>query len=985
MLFRYCIFFVVFFPLSLYAQSLDTQLSDIQNDFQHGNYCKVIEQIESIDLFSIDSQKLKVDLLLLFGESLLEIEQWEEMNTILSQIGNSQYLTPTQDIERLLIHARQLEAIGNFSRADSVFQSIKSLALPTLLKAKWNTYYGIFLMRTDRFAVAEKHLLEAKNSLIHESTTTALIDNYLGFLYYLKSRNQKSEHHFQRAYDFWIGNNLITHPNFALLLNDYGLYHINRGRLAKGEEFIKQSESIIENGNCPISTKLAFNYAAKGDIHLIFEQYEEAETEYQKALNIFEKKKWYKESATILYNLGNTYLKTDSTDKALLFYENGLLSLKKIFKEDNLIKAVILNGLAYYYDYEGNFEIADSLWQEEARILEILIGKDTELYATAINNRASILEYYEDYPKAIALYHHVEYLDSILYGTNTPTSLTTLQNLARIYHITDSIVLADLYYEKANKIQLHLLNNYFGDYEEATRLAYRAKAIDKLDAFVNHIHKKNKNNTDKLQNIYLATKNRACDFNIQSRRIIAESRDSTTKNVFNHWQDIKEKVNKYTAFNQFDLQEAGVNLDSLTKLAAHIEKELIRKLPKQLKGFQEVTFQNIRNKLKQNEACIDFFNYFLQDDYGNFIGEDDIAYGAIITRKDWPKPKLISLTDHPTLKFFFENNTHYTKNAQVGFQLYQLVWQPLEPYLKGIDRIHLSPDGLLHQVSFGGIFIDSTAKNTLNQRYDFFYYSNLRDWVQKQNNITKKQHYLTIGNPSFDSSQFKEKINSNSSNYYFADLPGTKEEINIINNQILNKKKNLISLEGKSANENKLKKHLINKTVSHIHLATHGFFFPKPKDQVQNDELELSIGDRYRRSPNPFHRTGIVLSGVNNSWTSLASNLEVEDGIITAAEIATLDLFDTQLVVLSACNTGRGDIEDGEGVFGLQRAFKVAGVKNTLISLWKVPDQQTKFILKYFYKYLLKGKTPQLALLKAQKKMRKKFPPYYWAGFVLYG
>ncbi len=985
MLSRYCIIFFSLFPLTLYTQNLEIQLSKIKKEFQYGDYCKVIDQLETINLHLIDNQDLKINLLLLFGESLLEIEQWEEINRILAQIENYEYLSTTQDSERRLILARQLEAIGDFSKADSLFQSIKPRELPVLLKIKWNTYYGIFLMRLDKFTIAEKHLLEAISSSIQESPITALTDNYLGFLYYLKSRNEKSERHYQKAYDFWIKNDLIIHPNFALLLNDYGLYHINKGKLAEGEELIKQSEAIIKNNNCLIATKLAYNYSAKGDIYKIFEQYEEAEKEYQKALNIFDNKNWYKESATILYNLGDTYLKMDSTDKALLFFEKGLLSLKKVLQKDNLIKAIILNGLAYYNDYEGNYEIADSLWEKESHILEILIGKDTELYATAINNRASILEYYEDYPKAIALYRHVEYLDSILHGTNTPTSLATLQNLARIYHITDSIDLSNFYYEKANKLQLYFLNNYFGDYEETIRLAYRAKAMDKLDAYVNHIHKKSQNNMDRLQNIYLATKNRACDFNIQSRKVIAETRDTTTKNVFKQWQGIKEKINKYTAYNQFDLQELRIDLDSLTKTAAQFEKELIRKLPKQLKGFQEVTYQNIKNNLEQNEACIDFFNYFLQDDYGNFIGENDIAYGAIITRKHWEKPKLIPLTDHPTLNSFFENNTHYTKNAQVGFQLYQLIWQPLEPYLKDIDRIHVSPDGLLHQIAFSGLFTDPTAQNTLSHVHDFYYYSNLRDWVLKEDNITGNQKFLTIGNPTFDNDQFEDKTtNFNSSNYYFAGLPGTKKEINIINKQILNKRKKLISLEAKNASEKNLKS-CLKKNISYIHLATHGFFFPKPKDMDRSEESILSIGDRYRLSSNPLHRTGIVLSGVNNTWTRLASNIEQEDGIVTAAEIATLDLFDTQLVVLSACNTGRGDIQDGEGVFGLQRAFKVAGVKNTLISLWKVPDHQTKYLLNLFYKYLLKGKSPQSALLKAQKKMRKKFPPYYWAGFVLYG
>ena len=133
----------------------------------------------------------------------------------------------------------------------------------------------------------------------------------------------------------------------------------------------------------------------------------------------------------------------------------------------------------------------------------------------------------------------------------------------------------------------------------------------------------------------------------------------------------------------------------------------------------------------------------------------------------------------------------------------------------------------------------------------------------------------------------------------------------------------------------------------------------------------------------PMLRSGIVLAGANRVWVGKPPIENREDGIVTAFEISQLDLRTTDLVVLSACETALGDIQGTEGVFGLQRAFKLAGVKNMLLSLWKVPDEETAELMRTFYGYYLKGEMPREALKNAQRDMRKKYSPYYWAAFVL--
>jgi len=180
-------------------------------------------------------------------------------------------------------------------------------------------------------------------------------------------------------------------------------------------------------------------------------------------------------------------------------------------------------------------------------------------------------------------------------------------------------------------------------------------------------------------------------------------------------------------------------------------------------------------------------------------------------------------------------------------------------------------------------------------------------------------------------------------------------------------------------------------------MSTHGFFYPDPEKLTTNFEIDTvesnedlvfrgsnsSFGVKnFVFNKNPLMRSGLVLSGANRVWNNPDMKGE-EDGVLTAYEVAQIDLRQTGLVVLSACETGLGDINGSEGVYGLQRSFKMAGVKYIIMSLWQVPDNETQEFMTLFYKNLLLLKEPKQAFAKTQLAMRKKYDPYYWAAFVL--
>ena len=184
---------------------------------------------------------------------------------------------------------------------------------------------------------------------------------------------------------------------------------------------------------------------------------------------------------------------------------------------------------------------------------------------------------------------------------------------------------------------------------------------------------------------------------------------------------------------------------------------------------------------------------------------------------------------------------------------------------------------------------------------------------------------------------------------------------------------------GTKANEEEFKK-LNRNSPNILHIATHGYFYSK------SEGIDDEIINIYETSDNPLIRSGLIFSGANPAWQNGNNPFKGEDGILTALEISNLDLSNTDLVVLSACETGLGDIEGSEGVYGLQRAFKMAGVGLIVMSLWDVPDKETKEFMTNFYTNWLRGQPVRLAFRNTQIKMLNKYreQPEKWAAFVLF-
>ena len=966
---------------------------EVSNEaFLQGNYCEAVDRIldyeKKIHSYSPDWISSK----LLLAASYLELEELDKVKETVFLLENLG-LKPEQTGRWLLLKSRLKFMEQGYAQADSLFRITKryiqqNLGANSPLLGEAFCFHGWLQLESNQFKTGTESLEQAKRLLSGTKgrflQISAFAYSLSGFFYQEQSELFLAENNFQQSKLIWEENGWTQHPNYGLLLNDYALLLLKQGQLVNGDSLLNQSYKIIKN-ECLIPTRLAYHYNSRAVLEKHLQDYKSSKEFYQQAIELFDKKRKYKEVAMALGGFGNVLFLQDSLELAEKVYLEALEQLDKSLPDAlSLTKATLLDGLASINDYQSFYEKADSLYQEEETMLQQLIGKENIRYATALNNRAAFKEYNGMWQEAEILFKESLKITEKFLGNKHPDYLTTLYNLARLQSKISYNQKANANYKKANALQLKILNNYFSDFDENTRLDYRLSAMGNFDAFLNYAcFQDNPELSIEVLNFNLATKNLVLDYAIQTQDLEVLIKDEQIREIWKRWKYSKNQLTRTYSMSEFERKQFGRTIDELQKEIDLLERRLIRSFPNRFQDNLIVNFETIKNHLAPDEIAIDFFNFSKLNEFGDYT--DTMFYFASIVRSDWEYPKLIFLTDNMELENLFDNYNHYTTISKIGYLLHQKIWQPLASYLEGIHNVHLSPDGLLHQVSFGGVFTDNIGKETLLDNYDIFYHSNLADMVQKSNTKLDEGSILLMGNPDYDSVSSSENsfcIPNDSvltDIEYFFPLEGTEKELDTVWSIANSHGWKTIKYIGTKASEHHFRQ---SKSPTIIHLSTHGFFLKYSESADANSKY---LGERYKASTHPLLHSGLAFAGINCTWSGGQMGDIANNGILTAQEVTDLDFSNTQLVVLSACETGRGSVSDGEGVFGLQRAFKIAGVNQLLISLWKVSDQTTAELMKYFYKFLLEGDTPSLSLLKSQRQLKEQgYPPYYWAGFVIF-
>jgi len=405
-------------------------------------------------------------------------------------------------------------------------------------------------------------------------------------------------------------------------------------------------------------------------------------------------------------------------------------------------------------------------------------------------------------------------------------------------------------------------------------------------------------------------------------------------------------------------------------------------------GFERlrVRWEDIQQQLSDRDVAIEFIS----------TAEDSIynTYHALIVDKNRTSPQMITLYKESDLEIIKQTNTQNIIDI-VG----NLIWRPIMKQYKEVENIYFSPDGIINILPIENSIVDGVGE--MMEHYNLYRLSSTKEIVFRNKELSPNNAILYGG---LDYDMFtKEATNSTNEKKYsllrginarggFDPLMSTIEEVNEISDLLKNRKISTTLYTGVDGTEDSFK-NLSGKNVNMLHLSTHGMYVGPNNVEQKRKENNFKFLELITNEKDPVKEdivlthSFLVMSGGNSLSRHEIAGSGMNDGILTAFEISKTDLSKVDLVVLSACETGLGDIDNG-GVYGLQRGFKKAGVNTILMSLDKVDDEATKILMVEFYKNLMSGKTKYQSLRNAQKYLRtvengKYDDPKYWASFIM--
>ena len=838
------------------------------------------------------------------------------------------------------------------------------------------------------------------------------------------------------------------HPDYALSLNNLAGYYSNLGDYRKAVEFGTQAMNIckqtLEENHPGYATSLSnlasyycdlgeYNKAIEigtmamnlrkhtlGEKHLDYAlslsnlagyysnlgEYNKAVELGTQALNIRKQALGEKhpDYASSLNNLANYYYSLGDYNKAVELGTQALNIHKQTLGEKHPDYASSLGCLADYYSRLGNYNKAIELGRQALNIRKQTLGEKHPNYATSLNNLANYYSGLGDYNKAVELGTMAMNIYKETLGEKHPDYASSLSNLASYNYQCHNYQEAYRLLSKSIRIQKHIVLSMFKEATSRTRQTFWNKNNAEFDFFPSFCLKAH--NQDRNGELYdysaLFTKGLLLNAETNARDVVLESGDTALVKQFDALQSVRIMLNK-----QYEkpIAERTLNCDSLENVAELMERELI-KSSKAYGDFTRsltITWKDVKNELADGDVAIEFIST-------PFLNNDSVMYIALALKKDYPEPKLIPLFEEKTLKELSNDNPN---DAQ---QLFHLVWSPLLSELEGTRNVYFSPSGALYNIGIENLPISTEER--MSDRFNMYRLSSTRLLALHPHSTSERKTAL-FGGLDYEMSP-QDVASNNLKNAYhsefiaqnrdasadfmerggFGALPFSLKEVKSASKLLEANGYECHLFEGKDGTEEAFKS-LSGKKVKVMHLSTHGAFVPKKeaKNTKQKNNFRFIRFDdaapQAQEEDQSLTRSFLVMAGGNmlKNYDSIPEG--IDDGILTAQEIAHTDLRGCDLVVLSACETALGDITN-EGVMGLQRGFKKAGANTILMSLWKVDDQASSLLLTKFYENLLSKKMPKIdALKKAQdyvrnyeievegKKEKIFSDPKFWTSFIL--
>lgn len=819
-----------------------------------------------------------------------------------------------------------------------------------------------------------------KQSLGKNHSRVALSINNLAALYQAQGKYAEAERLLQDSLDIWKQNLGENHPNVAFSLNNLAYVYIEQEKYIKAETFLQKSLDIWKllgdnHPNVALSlNNLALLYIKQG-------RYTEAEPLLQKSLAIRKEKlgENHPDVAGSFNNLGDLYIKQGRYTEAKQLYEKSLAILEESLGENHPKVATSLNNLGYVYDSQGKYIEAETFYEKSLALRQKLLGDKYPYLASSLENLAYNYQSQGRYKEAESLYQKSLDFWKEKLGENHPYVATTFKNLAGLYKSQGNTTDAIEFLSQGLAVEERNLSENLVAGDETQKQDYMSTISVGTNIAIS-LNLQSLPNNPEATHLALKTiferKGRILDVLTNSLQILRQRTDDLeTQDLLNQLITQRTQLSNLI----FKKPEDFPSLETYRILLTNVEKEvkeLEDKLSRRSAEFrnlsQPITLEKIQQQIPAKTALVELVRYRQFNPKAlpkQRLG--DSRYAAYILYQTG-EPQAIDLGEAEPIDKAVEKLRKYLRTPKFPVkqlkrsarELDEMVMQPVRQLLGDNNTIILSPDAALNLIPFEALVDENNQY--LVENYQITYLTSGRDLL-RQNPDNNRQTPLVIANPNYkQQGEIVALDNYRSidlSNRVFLPLKGTQQEAETISQLF----PEALTLTKTKATENALKQ---VKNPKFLHLATHGFFLPKPTSENSTN------------FDNPLFRSGLVFAGVEKRQSG------GDDGVLTAYEATLLNLVGTQLVVLSACDTGIGDITAMEGTHGLRRAFVIAGSESQMISLWAVEDEATKDLMVAYYQGLKGGKGRRDALLDIQRDWLKQGDyqhPYYWASFIFSG
>ncbi|MBD3232660.1 MAG: CHAT domain-containing protein [candidate division Zixibacteria bacterium] len=808
-----------------------------------------------------------------------------------------------------------------------------------------------------------------------------------------------------------------------------GSLYLNQARLAEAELYLMKAKRIFENGDEELGN-MASVYNFLGNLYLLQGKPQKAELHYERSLKLREEISESIRLGESYNNLGYVYRLLGKHKKAERYLKMATENREIWYGPDHPFLVYSLGNLGEVYSDQGRYKEAESLYFRVFKLAKSAYGMNHILTTTGLNGLGRIYLAQGEYSKAEKYYAQSLDIYQNLFGAHHPDVINSLKHLALVYGSQERDEKCLKLFEEIRAARQHFINDIFSYASEAQKLTYINKyplIDDPLLSFALN------SNSYKARKIALEMlfdgKGVVLEAVSVEKEITYCSLDDDILRMQEELNKIGGKIANLVLSGGGKLSSEGYR-DSL-KVWSEYRNNLEREISFSCSDFADaailkrIALEDITEALQDGSVLWEIIKFNPYDFNGIGDVKDrsaptrymllQLSYTGDIHIVDLGQARIIdSLIIEYQREIANAGETIYVGKEELAeqklrgitSQLHELVFAPLVEHLEGIYHIYISPDGELNLLPY--YILPLPNGKYVIEGYEISYLTSGRDLVKyKQQEDLNNNKAVVIADPDFDRQPNQESaeiaslkskievygesmgtrsviVNEECLFNPFSPLSGTRDEAAAITELLIGEAGfQPESYWGAKASEAVLK--TLEESPRIVHLATHGFFCPKSSFTGKSSFHE-----------NPLLYSGLALSGANNLFVDNDENdsriHQLEDGLLTSLEVSGLSLMDTELVVLSACRSGMGEIKNGEGVFGLRRSFQHAGTKSILMSMWDVPDKETRELMISYYRYWLSGESKSAALrisaIELLEKRREEYGcghPLFWGGFMLVG